>query len=65
MNSRAGPLESDDLDSPKPTWPLPGESGPIRVELHPTDTFEARSATQSAEVLICPSCQHPVAARDA
>ena len=51
---------SDELSSPDAKWLLERESGPVRVESHPTDTFEARSATGSSERLICPSCQHTV-----
>jgi eukaryotic-like serine/threonine-protein kinase len=51
---------SDDLSSPDANWPLSSESGPIKIESHPTDTFEARSETRSSERLICPSCQHTV-----
>ncbi len=51
---------SDDQASSNAKWPASRESGPIRVEAHPTDTFEARSKTRSSERLICPSCQHTV-----
>ena len=51
---------SDDLSSPGANWPSASASGPVRVESHPTDTFEARSETRSSERLICPSCHHTV-----
>ena len=53
---------SDDQPAPDANWPPSPESGPIRIQSHLTDTFEAHSQARSPEILICPSCQHAVAA---